>query len=43
MAAYGISRIFLGFLPSTMIARNTKAIMVYECGKCGFTDKYIED
>ena len=42
-AAYGISRIFLGVLPSALIAQGAKATMVYRCGKCGFTGKYKED
>ena len=42
-AAYGVSRVFLGVLPSMLIANGTKATMVYKCGKCGFTDKYRED
>lgn len=42
-AAYGISRLFLGVLPSALIANGTKAVMTYRCGKCGFTEKYMED
>ena len=42
-AAYGLSRLFLGHLPSLLIAKGTKATMVYTCGKCGFTEKYQED
>ncbi len=40
---FGISRLFLGYFPSLLIARKSKATMVYKCGKCGFTENYIED
>ena len=43
LVAYGLSRLFLGALPSSFIARGVKATMVYTCGKCGYTGKYIED
>ena len=43
LAVFGISRLFLGYFPSLLIARKSKATMVYKCGKCGFTENYIED
>lgn len=43
VATYGFSRIFLGVLPSSLIAGSVKATMVYRCGKCGFQGKYLED
>ena len=41
--AYVASRTIFGILPSAMIAKGVKATMVYKCGKCGFSGKYIED
>ncbi len=37
------ARMFLGWLPSFLIAKNRKATMTYHCGKCGFTEDYKED